>query len=81
MEDEHGNTVLGLAVGYGQRECIDILLAGASPIALCGDDGGSTVLHVMAMARGGVPALKRLISVKGTGEGGFDLAWLELRNL
>lgn len=72
--------MLGLAVDYGQRECVDILLAGASPIALCGD-GGSTVLHVTAMARGGASALKRLMAAKGLGEGGFDLAWLELRNL
>lgn len=66
----------------GQRECIDILLKGANPTTACGGDGGgggNTVLHVTAMARGGVPVLKRLMSSKGGGEP-FDPGWLEYRN-
>lgn len=78
--DEEGVTALGLAVAHGQRECIDILLKGASPTAACGRrDDGNTVLHVTAMTRGGVPVLKRLMSSKGGGEP-FDLGWLEWRN-
>ncbi|CAM9640707.1 unnamed protein product, partial [Ectocarpus sp. 12 AP-2014] len=81
--DEEGVPALALAVARGQRECIDILLKGASPITPCGGDGagggGNTVLHVTAMARGGVPVLKRLMSPKGGGEP-FDLGWLEYRN-
>ncbi|CAM9488020.1 unnamed protein product [Ectocarpus sp. 4 AP-2014] len=81
--DEEGVSALALAVARGQRECIDILLKGASPTTPCGGDGGggggNTVLHVTAMARGGVPVLKRLMSPIGGGEP-FDLGWLEYRN-
>lgn len=76
--DEEGVPALGLAVAYGQRECIDILLTGASPTDPCGG-GENTVLHAIAMARGGVPVLKRLMFAKGGGEP-FDVAWLELTN-
>ncbi|CAM9488276.1 unnamed protein product, partial [Hapterophycus canaliculatus] len=76
--DEDGLPALSLAVAHGQRECIDILLSGASPASLCGG-GGNTVLHVTAMSHGGVPVLKRLMSSRGGGEP-FDPAWLERRN-
>lgn len=71
-------------MAHGQRECIDILLKGASPTSACGGRGdGNTVLHVTAMTRGGVPVLKKLMSSStykgGTGEP-FDLSWLEWRN-
>lgn len=79
-EDEDGVTALGLAVSHRQRECIDILLKGASPTSPCGGrHGGNTVLHVTAMSRGGVPVLKRLMSARGAAEP-FDLAWLEWKN-
>lgn len=72
--------MLGVAVAYGQRECVDILLAGASPIAHCGiGSDQNTVLHVVAMARGGLPVLTRLMSTTEEGEP-FDPLWLELRN-
>ncbi|CAM9764815.1 unnamed protein product [Ectocarpus fasciculatus] len=82
--DEEGVPALALAVARGQRECIDTLLKGASPTTPCGGNGGgggggNTVLHVTAMARGGVPVLKRLMSPRGGGEP-FDLGWLEYRN-
>eukprot|EP00903_Cladosiphon_okamuranus_P012766 g11934.t1 len=78
--DEEGVPALGLAVAHGQRECIDILLKGASPTSACGSrDDGNTVLHVTAMTRGGMPVLKRLMASKGGGEP-FDLDWLEWRN-
>lgn len=78
--DEDGVPALGLAVAHGQRECIDILLKGASPTTTCGcRSDGNTVLHVTAMTRGGVPVLKKLMSSRGGGEP-FDPVWLEWRN-
>lgn len=78
--DEEGVPALGLAVAHGQRECIDILLKGASPTSACGcRDDMNTVLHVTAMARGGVKVLRRLMSSRGGGEP-FELGWLEWRN-
>lgn len=66
--DEEGVPALGVAVAYGQRECIDILLAGAGPASPCGNKSdGNTVLHVAAMSRGGVPVLRRFIPHKGGG--------------
>lgn len=78
--DEDGVPVLGAAVAYGQRACIDILLAGAGPATPCGNKSdANTVLHVVAMSRGGVPVLKRFISHKGGGEH-LGLACAELKN-
>lgn len=78
--DEEGVPALGAAVAYGQRECIDILLARAGPAKPCGNKSdANTVLHVAAMSRGGVPVLRRFLPHKGEG-GHFGLACLELRN-
>lgn len=82
--DEEGVSALALAVAHGQRECIDILLKGASPTFACGcRRDGNTVLHVAATTRGGVPVLKKLMS-SSTYKGGpgepFDPSWLEWRN-
>lgn len=74
-----GETLLGLALAYGQRECAELLLAGSSPTSLCGG-GGNTVLHVAAMSLGGVSVLRKLLSGRGAGGTRLDPALLEVRN-
>lgn len=78
-QNDEGVPLLALAMAYGQRECVDLLLAGTSPSSPCGDDG-NTVLHVTAMARGGVPMLRRLLSGKRPAKEIVDPALLEVKN-